>query len=63
MKYLLAIMLLLPTIASANYPITYFYVGEQVYDSTGSSIILKKDAVIDEDGFQFIFNEYISLED
>ena len=31
LRLLIVFMLLLPEIASANYPITYFYVGDFVY--------------------------------
>lgn len=62
MRLLFVFMVLFPTIASANYPITYNIAGNQVYDSTGASILITKEAIIDDDGFTFIFNEEITLE-
>jgi len=53
LRLLVVFMLLLPEIASANYPVTYRYVGNFIYDSVGQSICIHQEAIVDTDGFEF----------
>ena len=53
MKLLLLLVLLLPKIASANYPDTYIVIGNAIYGKDGNYLIFTQEAVLYKDGFEF----------
>ncbi len=59
LRLLIVFMLLLPKIASANLPITYYQYGNMMSDSTGYGMTIHQEAIVDEYGFDFRHMEKI----
>jgi hypothetical protein len=53
MKKMLFLLLFYPYSVFANYGITYIVIEDTIYDSLGNYLIIRQEAIIDKDGFEF----------